>query len=393
MRQSRCANPDAPIQMLPSTAMHCRPTLPGRAVALALVACVGLVAAARPSAAAEADFADTAARIRGTLERELFTLSPYRMAHYGLRLYRQTGDARYASLIWVDMAHWASVLDGIGAEARTPADLRALAEQRLADYAARPGERRRERLAAVRERPEYLVLASRLLPALARIDAYGLRHADDAHLRALLRGFDWQDAVTDTQMVESWAAPLANTVFALRRLGEADHVDAFVAAFRARYPEPPPAPLSDHAFRNKLYGQTHIIIAASGYYRRPVAADAYGWLFDSFRAHADEIERRATPDMLAEVGIAFLLAGLDDEPLLARIRRRVAASVSPVHGLIPSTKGATDLQMVEHRNSVAVLLLDWRGAHDRPNVITDPELFERLPFGLAPITRPSSEVR
>jgi hypothetical protein len=367
----------------PLAAVHYRPRRVSRALALPLVACLGLVMA-MPLAAAEPVFADAAARIRWTLERELFTLSPYRMAHYGLRLYRQTGDARYASLIWVDMAHWASELDRISTAAPTPAHLPALAEQRLAAYAARPGERVRHRLAAVRERPEYLVLASRLLPSLARIDAYGLRHPDDAGLRALLRGFDWQGTVTDAQMVESWAAPLANTVFALRRLGEADHVDAFIAAFRARYPEPPPAPLSDYGFRNKLYGQTHIIIAASGYYRWPVAADAYGWLFDSFRAHADEIERRATPDMLAEVGLAFLLAGLDDEPLLERIRRRIAASVSPVHGLIPSTKGSLDPQIVEHRNSVAVLLLDWRGAHDRPNLATDPALFERLPFGLEP---------
>ncbi|WP_156427580.1 DUF3541 domain-containing protein [Thiohalocapsa sp. ML1] len=40
-----------------------------------------------------------AARTARALERELVTLSPYRMGHYGLRLFRQTGDMRYASLI------------------------------------------------------------------------------------------------------------------------------------------------------------------------------------------------------------------------------------------------------------------------------------------------------
>ena len=330
----------------------------------------------------ELGFADTAARLRATLEQGLFTLSPYRMGHYGLRLIRQSGDARYGSLIWVDMAHWASALSHLAAETDTPAALHALAQQRLAVYAAREGARSRRRLAAVQDRPAYLVLGSRLLPALTRIDAYGLRHRDDAHLRRLLRELDWADAVTDPAMIEHWAAPLANTVFSLRQLGEGDHVARFVAAFRSRYPEPPPAPLPDAAFQNKLYGQTHIIIAASGYYRWPVAESEYQWVFDSFRAHADEIERRATPDQLAEVGLAFLLAGLTDEPLLQRIRHRVAASVSPAHGLIPSTKGATDLQIIEHRNVVAILLLDWRGVHDRPNVITDAALFERLPFGL-----------
>jgi hypothetical protein len=359
------------------------------ALPLALVACLGLTVAAQGVAATEPAFADTAARIRTTLERELFTLSPYRMGHYGLRLFRQTGDLRYASLIWVDMAHWASLLERFSAEVASAAALRVAAGRRLAAYAERPGQRSRHRLAAVRQRPEYLLLASRLLPALARIDAYGLRHADDARLRRLLGGFDWQGAVTDPAMVESWAAPLANTVFALRELGEDDLgegnlVEAYIAAFRASYPEPPPAPLSDHAFGNKLYGQTHIVLAASGYYRWPVDAAEYRWIFDSFRAHADEIERRATPDMLAEVGLAFLLAGLDDEPLLTRIRRRVAASVAPEQGLIPSTKGSMEPQVVAHRNSVAILLLDWQGVHDRPKVASDPALFERLPFGLEP---------
>jgi hypothetical protein len=66
----------------PLAAVHSRPRRVGRAVALALVACVGLTAAANSSAAAEADFADTAARIRGTQEREL---SVYDDTEHGAR--------------------------------------------------------------------------------------------------------------------------------------------------------------------------------------------------------------------------------------------------------------------------------------------------------------------
>jgi hypothetical protein len=327
-------------------------------------------------------FAATAARIRSTYDSAVFTLSPYRMGHYGLRMFRQTQDPRYGSLIWVDMAHWASRLNRINAELHTDEQIAAYANRRLADYGLRTGERSHHRLLAARERPDYLLLGTRLLPALARIDAYGLAHRDDARLRALLRRHDFHSTVTDPAMIRAWAGQLANQVYWLRQLGEAELVDDYIAALRATYPDATDEALSDQQFRNKLYGLTHLVLAASGYYRWPVAERDHQWVFDYFRTHLDAIERRGTQDLLAEIGVCFLLAGLDDAPALQRIRERIAASVLTEHGVIPSSKGSVDLQTVEHRNSIAILLLDWRGPHVLPTATSHPELFERLPFGL-----------
>jgi hypothetical protein len=183
-------------------------------------------------------------------------------------------------------------------------------------------------------------------------------------------------------MIRAWAGQLANQVYWLRQLGEAELVDDYIAALRATYPDATDEALSDQQFRNKLYGLTHLVLAASGYYRWPVAERDHQWVFDYFRTHLDAIERRGTQDLLAEIGVCFLLAGLDDAPALQRIRERIAASVLTEHGVIPSSKGSVDLQTVEHRNSIAILLLDWRGPHVLPTATSHPELFERLPFGL-----------
>ncbi len=336
-------------------------------------------------ACALADAVDALAaarRIKATYEQSLFMLSPYRMGHYGVRLFRQTQDPRYASLIRIDLLHRADRLNAISATLDTPADFAAAVSRRLAAYRQRTGPRARRRLLAVQSRPDYLVTGSRLLAAMAWVDAYGLRHRDDARLRELLRGHDFADTVTDPAMIRAWAAPLANQVFWLRQLGEIDLVDTFIDAFRAAYPDGLDPSLPDQEYHNKLYGLTHILLAASGYYRLPVAEASYQWVFDHLRRNADEIERRATLDILAEVGLCFLLAGLDEEPFLRRIRSRVAAAVSAEHGMLLTRGGMADLQRAGHRNTMAVLLLDWRGPHAVPTVGTHPELFVRLPFGL-----------
>ena len=64
-------------------------------------------------------FAASAEQIRSIYDSAVFTLSPYRMGHYGLRMFRQTQDPRYGFLIWVDVAHRASRLNRISAEPYT----------------------------------------------------------------------------------------------------------------------------------------------------------------------------------------------------------------------------------------------------------------------------------
>ncbi|EGU31585.1 hypothetical protein VII00023_02399, partial [Vibrio ichthyoenteri ATCC 700023] len=52
----------------------------------------------------ENQYKQSADLIRQTYEQQLFTLPAFKEGHYGLRMYRQTLDAKYSAAIWSDLA-------------------------------------------------------------------------------------------------------------------------------------------------------------------------------------------------------------------------------------------------------------------------------------------------
>ncbi|MCG6326558.1 DUF3541 domain-containing protein, partial [Vibrio alginolyticus] len=82
------------------------------------------------------------------------------------------------------------------------------------------------------------------------------------------------------------------------------------------------------------------------------------------------------------VGISFLLAGLDDDPVVEKTRQAIQQAVNQDAGMVPSTTGSTNVSEGEHRNVLAIMLLDWKGVHDAPTIQHQPEVFNSLPYGL-----------
>lgn len=50
--------------------------------------------------------------------------------------------------------------------------------------------------------------------------------------------------------------------------------------------------------------------------------------------------------------------------------------------MIPSTAGDFDLSLGEHRNVLAIMLLDWRSVNPAPIINQQPQVFTQLPYGL-----------
>ena len=82
---------------------------------------------------------------------------------------------------------------------------------------------------------------------------------------------------------------LANQVFWLNQLGLGDYRKEFREAVTETYPAELDDNISDQQFGNKIYTLTHIIIAASEYYRYPVDYDKYNEITDYFRNNLDSI--------------------------------------------------------------------------------------------------------
>lgn len=183
-------------------------------------------------------------------------------------------------------------------------------------------------------------------------------------------------------MIKAWAAQIANQVYWLRQLGEQDVVDAFISSFQQAYPDANDKKLSPQQYGNKLYGMTHIIFADSQYYQKQVSEKQHQWIYDYFRTHIDEILLRAKEDVIAEVGISFLLAGLEDDPVVAKTRQAINKAIDPQKGMVPSVTGDFDFSQGEHRNVLAIMLLDWQQVNQAPTIQKQPEFFSRLPYGL-----------
>ncbi|MBO0213112.1 DUF3541 domain-containing protein [Vibrio sp. Vb2880] len=346
-----------------------------------LIPSIGVLAQTVP-ATAGTPYAHTADQIRHTYESQLFTLPAFKEGHYGLRMYRQTLDHKYSAAVWSDMARVASRLNYFAAEVHTPEQIARYAQQELADYQDETDERSMLRYQVSQSMPEYLYLGIDLLGSMARANEYGLKHIDDQKLRDVIRRYDFRKYATNAPMIEAWAAQLANQVYWLRQLGEQDVVDDFIEAFRNTYPDHKDSALSSQQYGNKLYGMTHIIFADSQYYQHTVSEKQYQWIYDYYRANIDTILQRAKEDIIAEVGISFLLAGLDDDPVVEKTRQAIQQAVNQDAGMVPSTTGSTNVSEGEHRNVLAIMLLDWKGVHDAPTIQHQPEVFNSLPYGL-----------
>ncbi|KII76571.1 DUF3541 domain-containing protein [Vibrio renipiscarius] len=327
--------------------------------------------------------------IRQTYEQQLYTLPAFKEGHYGLRMYRQTLDDKYSAAIWSDLARVTSRLNYFAAEVNTPEQIYLYSEQRLEGYKDDEDERSMRRFTVTKHTPEYLYLGVDLLGSMARANEYGLQHQQDDKLRKVIRRYDFNHYATDPEMIRAWAAQLANQVYWLRQLGEQDVVPEFIEAFQKTYPDNKDSKLSPQQYGNKLYGMTHIIFADSEYYQKQVSEQQHQWIFDYFRANIDEIIVRAKEDVIAEVGISFLLAGLENDPVVAKTRAAIAAAVNTQKGMVPSVTGDFDFSQGEHRNTLAIMLLDWQQVNQAPTYTRQPHIFSRLPYGLEP--KPSED--
>jgi hypothetical protein len=170
-------------------------------------------------------------------------------------------------------------------------------------------------------------------------------------------------------------------VYWLKSIGIADWTAGLKPAFEKAYPGDQDQNLDHDGFNNKLYGLTHIVLADSEYYQKPVSYTEHQWILEYFTNHQDRIIKESTADIQAEIGLCFLLAGLDGHPTLDTMRGVIKRAVHPEKDIVLSVTGDDNLSSGEHRNMLAYALLAWPDTlHDGPNLIENQKWRSSLPL-------------
>jgi hypothetical protein len=327
-------------------------------------------------------YTDISNAILSNYKSHFYLLNTYSQGHFALRLYRQTLDPSYKSGITTDLYRIADNLNRIANDVNTPDKIYLYSQKHLASYKQKKDIRSRVRYEATKNRPEYFFLGLNLISSMARANEYGLKHVQDDKLRAILANYDFSKFATDTKMVKAWAAQLANQVYWLKQLNVADYTDDFIHTYRSTYTDSEDKNLDRQQYENKLYGLTHIILADSMYYQKPVSENQHQWIFDYFRSHMDTILLRAKADILSEIGICFMLANEPNDPVIARLQQAIMKKYDSKKEMIPSVNGGDDLENGEHRNTLAMMFFNWQQPHNAPVIANQPKMFSNLPYGL-----------
>jgi len=310
------------------------------------------------------EYIKSAKKIRIKYEHNAFKLNPSKAGHMGLRLWRNYRNDKYEYLLLQGINHTASALDKLVANGLDKRSLDAYVDKKNKKYNANT-KKKKKRKNTFSKYPNYRLMGTKILRHVARLDELGLRHEKHDEFMRLINSYDFKKAFTDPLMIKAWGAQLANQVYWLHNLGVADYRAEFKQAVTMTYPAAKDNKLSKQQFENKIYTLTHIIIAASGYYQHQVEYEEYRQIIDYLRSNTDLIIEKVKEDIIIEVGLSFLLVNESYQDINI-IRNYIHSKVDSKKKMVLSENGNAKVSQGEHRNIIAVLLLDWKGCSSKP---------------------------
>lgn len=328
--------------------------------ALAFLMFVTAVARAEPPSASQQAMAHS---IKTLLETHLYTFSADVQRHYSERLYRLTGDSVYLPPM---IGYVMTVGHQLAQDAERYQDAnyrKRRTEALLGDESATCLNlgKSEERRALLRKWGD-LAFSLEVLCRLNIVRSYGVMGTG---------WFDHRDAwidivddpriaqfVVDPEVIRVYGAQAATFVYYLLDLGVRDQVKEFATALRREVNGERPGS-QPFDFTLRIYSLTHLVLAASRFYQQPVDRAEFAWVYEDFDRNLDAIITDTRPDVIAEVGITYALAGNVDTPTVSRLRTALEKSFRPDISMIPAVDGTHRLEPGEHRNVLALMLLTW----------------------------------
>jgi hypothetical protein len=301
----------------------------------------------------ELSYDHIAKAIKAKYDQELDNLPANKASHYAARIYRISGDTSYLDYNLRDLEVMRKKVEKLLQVAQDSHEVEYSKKRADAWPPKLRTDLRRESLVIAPAFTYYLNSLGVLRQALE----YRICGSQFDRLKQHVLAHDYTRDLSDPLMIKAWAAQLANVVVWIKQLGGKDYSELFINAMQQVYPDNQDHLLGTQQYGNKIYGLTHIILAESQYYQYKINRDDYAWVFDYFDHNIDVIVSRTKADVVAEVGVAYLMAGENDHPALDKTKQNIAQQFNETHHMTPSVDGNFDIPSGAHRNILAIVLL------------------------------------
>ncbi len=327
-----------------------------------------------------ADIPRISTQLKNKFESALSTLAPAVQRHYAIRMFRITGDDQYMPPIICDFEITLNELQDDVGQVNDSVYIQKRLLELLSDFNTRT---RKGRLRAELFRNRgYALFYLNLLYSTNKLTEYATNGlgCDTLLVKSIniLRRADLSALLLDTAVIRIYAPQAVNDICYLHDLGIIDLRHNYREAFRVVFPDSQDDSLTKAEFRDKIYGLTHFILAASGYYQQTVPTDEFQWILDYLDDNANRIMTEVTPDIIAEVGLCFLLTGQNGHRMVRRSREAILAAFDEQKHMILSPRGNDNLEKGEHRNILAYMLLNWPDSLHPGPYLKNPEVYREI---------------
>lgn len=316
-----------------------------------------------------------AERIKEFYESHLFELQPRFQRHFALRLYRVSGEKKYMHTIaFAFLLRKDEFIQQVG-NLDSPGYVEEVSKEMLSRRKDQT-ERQFKRKKMFKKHREFLFY-TRFLYTVYQIKDYDMHRGQlsSYYRKALscLSNVNFESFILDADVIKLYAPHLVNYVYWLKELEIIDIEEEFKKTFVEVFMNNDDDNFSQIEYENKIYGLTHFIIASSNYYQNYVSAEKFDWILHYFEEHIKEILAHGNPDIVAEIGLCFKLCGKKNHPVVNLAKAYILEAFDPKLGYIPSKTDKDNLNILEHRNSVAYLLLfDFDKLYPGPNLSEYP---------------------
>lgn len=297
-----------------------------------------------------------AKKIKDTYERNLFTISLEKQSHFSLRMYRISGDKKYlVPIINNYIILSIKALKYIN-NFNNKKFIKKEAESLFKEFSTGNDFKERTRKKVFLQLKEFLVF-SYLLNLLRYWKDFNV--LDKSLIKGVncLKKIDFGKYLLNEQLIECYGTQLINILYKLDRLKICNLKKSFSNKFKKIFMKKNDQQLENLDYQNKIYGLTHFIIAESFYYQRWVSADKNKWILDYFYNNINQILKRTYVDIIAEVGLCFLLCRKNNQKVLKKVKNYLIKNFNKKAGYIPIGKKKT-LDYSEHMNIISYMVLN-----------------------------------